>query len=190
MEKALQIALNKYEYIGPEMDDFDTFSKLPDDYQQILREKNGYIRFSGALHIRGCCNSPLWHSLQNCWTGELSLARFYPAIQDEDIPFAQNALGDQFILRNNIVHYMYGETGGLLCLNMEINEFLMKVEDDPLNYLNCWEIEMFLANGNQLKPGELLHAYPPLCTDQAANGISLTAVPMEQQIFANAQRIE
>jgi hypothetical protein len=33
------------------------------------------------------------------------------------------------------------------------------------------------ATGKTLQPGELLYAYPPLSTAQAANGVQLTAVP-------------
>jgi hypothetical protein len=37
--------------------------------------------------------------------------------------------------------------------------------------------------GGELKPGELIHVYPPFCTKEAANGVSLKAVPSSEALL-------
>jgi hypothetical protein len=34
----------------------------------------------------------------------------------------------------------------------------------------------FQRDGNRLQPGQVLQAYPPFCTKEAANGVSLRAI--------------
>jgi hypothetical protein len=40
----------------------------------------------------------------------------------------------------------------------------------------------YLNNGNKLAPGQLLNVYPPLCTKEAANGVSVTAIPTTERL--------
>ena len=71
---------------------------LPDDLRKLLRQVNGFVAFFGALHVRGWCDQPSWHSLSEVTRGPMSLATVYEQVRAEDVPFGQDALGNQFLL--------------------------------------------------------------------------------------------
>jgi hypothetical protein len=68
------------------------------------------------------------------------------------------------------------ETGELELLNLKLSEFLAAAEADPVAFLAMEPLLRFQKDGGTLQPGEVLHAYPPFCTKEAANGVSLKAV--------------
>jgi hypothetical protein len=179
--------MNNFQYIGPKIDDIETFNKLPSDIQALLSKKNGFIQYEGAFHVRGCCHEPKWHSLARYWTGDMALSSLYPNILPDDIPFAENILGDQIFLRDNTVWYMNGETGNIACYNLNLQEFLTLVEEEPTANLNCPMLTPFLAHGGVIEPGQLLHAYPPLITNDPAGNFTLTPVPQEDQLHSLSQ---
>jgi hypothetical protein len=39
----------------------------------------------------------------------------------------------------------------------------------------------FHADDGRLQPGQLLNVYPPFCAKESANGVSLRAVPTDEQ---------
>ena len=88
-------------YTGGELTDLVTFAKLPTYLQAFLREQNGVVAYFGGLHLRGCVTAPGWHSLAGVWQGERALWRTYAAVQKADIPFAQDCVGNQFLLRGD-----------------------------------------------------------------------------------------
>src|SRR5262249_38743554 len=98
-------------YSGPPPDDGDLLTRLPAELSSLLRQPNGYIQFYGGLHVRGLCREPAWHSLRDAWDGEHAFHRLYPEVQPEDIPFAEDCLGDQFLLRDGLVWRLMAETG-------------------------------------------------------------------------------
>ena len=177
-----------FDYKGPPINNSDLLSSLPPEYCRVLEDKNGYICYAGVLHIRGICSKPEWHSLENYWTGKMSLYKLFPALNPTDIPFGENALGDQLILREGKVFYMDGELGELTPMLMDLETFLQKVAENPLEVLKCWPLQAFLNTGKILEPGQLLHAYPLFCTREAANGVTLSAVPSDQQVLALSNR--
>ena len=187
MEQSTIINSSHFDYSGPDIDDHDTFNALPVELQELLQQKNGYIRYSGAFHLRGCCMEPEWHSLQRYWKGDMALSNLYPNILTEDIPFAENVFGDQIFLRENSVWYMNGETGNVACYNRNLQEFLTLLEEDPTVHLNCPMLKPFLANGGVIEPGQLLHAYPPLISNHPNENLTLTPVPQEQQLGSLSQ---
>lgn len=63
------------------------------------------------INIRGASANPDWHSLRRVWIGEDCLSQLYPDVNDDDVPFAQDCLGDQFLLRSESVLRLHGETG-------------------------------------------------------------------------------
>jgi hypothetical protein len=65
---------------------------------------------------------------------------------------------------------------------MSLAEFLTAAEKDPVQTLGMQPLVGFLRQGNRLEPGEVLHAYPPFFTKEAAKGVSLNAVPVFQAI--------
>jgi hypothetical protein len=56
------------------------------------------------------------------------------------------------------------------------------VESDPIEYLSLQPLFQFQNEGGSLQPGQLLSVYPPFCTKESANGVSLKAIPTLERI--------
>lgn len=169
-------------YEGPPIDDRETLTRLPADLRNLLEQLNGFIQFGGGLHVRGACVDPDWHSLGEALHGELALHEHYPDVLPTDVPFAQDAVGDQYLLRDGTVHWLYAETGDLESLRIGLIEFIEAAQTNPNEYLGLHLLRQFTAGGGTLQPGELLHVYPPLCTVEAKSGVSVTAVPAAERL--------
>lgn len=169
-------------YRGPQIEDQATFDRLPADYQALLAQMNGFIKFGGGLHVRGASLQPDWHSLRQVWTGEHALHRLFPQLQIDDVPFGQDALGDQYVLRNEVVYYLRAETGALASLQCGLFDFLAAAEADPVKYLMLEPLLSFQEQGKHLEPGQLLSAYPPFCTKESGQGVHLAAIPTLERI--------
>jgi len=160
------------------MDDPEILGGLPADYRCLLGEANGFIMFDGGLHIRGACLQPEWHSIRRRWEGELALHSLFPAVRDDDVPFGEDCMGDQFILRQGVVHRLAAETGNLSSWNVSLSDFLEEAQKHPIGYLHLEPLIQFRREqGRYLAPGELLSAYPFFCMAESANGVHLEAVP-------------
>lgn len=69
-------------------------------------------------------------------------------------------------------------------MGMNLKEFFRAVQQDPLTILGMEPLLQFKEEGHSLQPGELLAEYPFFCTQEAENGVSLSAVPaMERRFF-------
>jgi hypothetical protein len=176
------LELKDVTYEGPPIDDRETLDRLPRDLRNLLEQVNGFIQFGGGLHVRGACLEPTWHSLREAIPGELALHEHYPGVLTTDVPFAQDAIGDQYLLRDGTVHWLYAETGDVESLRTGLIEFLEAAQANPDKYLGLQLLRQFLASGGTLQPGELLHVYPPLCTVEAKSGVSVTAVPAAERL--------
>jgi len=174
--------LDHLSFQGSTVDDFTTFAKLPSEMRALLEQINGFVQFGGGLHIRGACVVPDWHSLAEVWFGSLALWKIYPVLRPDDVPFGQDAVGDQFIWREGVVHQLSAETGDLHPLDYSFLGFLEAAQSDPLEVLGLHPLLQFQNEGGQLQPGQLLSVYPPFCTKQAASGVSLKAVPVADRI--------
>jgi hypothetical protein len=174
--------LSKASFVGPEPDDFQTLAKLPGDLRDLLLLANGFILFGGGLHVRGACETPDWHSLRQVWTGDDALLQMFPAVRPNDVPFAQDFLGDQFLLRDGLVIRLLGETGEVEEMGIRLNGFLDSAKEDPDKFLSLEVLRKFQSEGAALEPGELLSVYPPLCTKEASAGISVRAIPAMDRI--------
>ena len=53
---------------------------------------------------------------------------------------------------------------------------------DPVEFLLLQPLLQYQDEGGTLKPGELLSVYPPFCTEESANGVSIEATPMLDRI--------
>ena len=51
-------------YQGPQERDDDLLTRLPGPLRSLLSQINGFILVGGALHVRGACELPAWHSLK------------------------------------------------------------------------------------------------------------------------------
>ena len=123
-------------YQGPEYQaDQEVEPLIPGNLLSLLQQLNGFIQFGGGLHVRGICKEPEWHSLQAALFGETAIHKLFPAVEQLDIPFAQDCVDDQYILRNRIVYKLYSETGDIECLELGLASFLSAATTDPVDFL-------------------------------------------------------
>jgi hypothetical protein len=178
----LKLQLTNVSYEGPRLESPDALNGLPEEYAELLVMINGFVQFAGGLHVRGVCAEPEWHSLHIVWDGPLALHRHYPALTAGDVPFGQDALGDQFLLREGRVYRLNGETGELSDLNTTLSGFLEAAQADPISYLSLEPLAQFYGEGGRLEPGQLLSAAPPFSSPESADGVTLKAVPTLERI--------
>ncbi len=167
-------------YLGEAITDRETWEELPDDLRDFYQEINGVIAFNGGLHIRGCVLTPEWHSLKRVWKGDEALFRFYPALRQGDIPFAQDCLGDQYFLRMGSVWYLMADTGEVDDLEIEFYDFLEDAINDPVEFLGLEPLVHFLDEGHYLEPGYLLKPDPPFSVE--SENYTLEKVPVLQRL--------
>lgn len=155
---------------------------LPANLVGLLTQVNGFVQFEGGLHVRGVCSEPTWHSLAEHMMGPHALHHSYPAVEPADVPFAQDCMADQFLLREGVVYKLQAETGEIECLNLSLPEFFDAVEVNPFEFLAMQPLLRFKQEGGTLEPGQVLHAYPPFCTKEAEAGVSLKAIAATEAI--------
>lgn len=127
---------------------------------------------------------PTWHSLRAAWLDENAFHRHYAALRTDDVPFAQDCLGDQFLLRSGEVIRLRGETGELSKIGMGLHDFLAAVQADPVGFLSLQPLLRFQSEGGTLQPGQLLSAAPPFCCLESGADVSLRAVAaLDRQAF-------
>jgi hypothetical protein len=169
-------------YTGTAPSDPGLLSALPEELRGRLRETNGVVAFRGGLHVRGAVDGPKWHSLAAAWRGEEAFHHHYRSLTPDDIPFAEDALGDQFFLRGAEVWKLMSETDDANQISASLDGFLASCEADPVAFLLLEPLLRVEQDDGPLKPGQLINAYPPFCTSQAADGVSLRAIPAEEQL--------
>ncbi|HYP98675.1 MAG TPA: hypothetical protein VER96_08375 [Polyangiaceae bacterium] len=160
-------------YIGQKIDDLEILAHLPAEYRRLLETANGYVAYHGGLHIRGACLLPEWHSLRSAWFGEEAIHRLFAQVLPEDIPFAEDCLGDQFILRDNLVWKLRAESGDLVALELTLAEFDAAARSDPNDFLELGPLHQFRSEGGSLLPGQLLSVYPPFLFAESGAGVHL-----------------
>lgn len=158
----------------------DQLEAIPEALAQILSVLNGFILWNGALHIRGLCDAPSWHSLQAANDRTIGFQSAYRALVSNDLVFAEDCVGDQFFLREGNVYQLYAETGDIDHRSDELGTFLSQAVQDPIEFLGMQPLLQLQNEGADLEPGELIHAFPPFCTEQAASGVSLRAIPSSE----------
>lgn len=163
-------------WAGPPIDDLQTLRKLPEDLKNLLKSVNGFIQFGGALHVRGACQNLEWHSLRHAWESTDAFHRHYRTVKQSDVPFAQSALGDQYFIRDNIVHRLDTECDEIESFDLDLKPFLEEVQSDPIALLNLEPLEEFWGEGGELEPGQLLSVMPPFVVSQPDTKNSYRAV--------------
>ena len=156
--------------------------ELPPDLRGLLEHTNGFVAFQGGLHVRGVGVEPAWHSLDLARNGSESIHALFASVLPDDIPFAQDCLGDQFLLRNNVVHRLRAETAEVQNLCLALDAFFSKLASDPGEILELEPLLKFRDDGGTLAPGQLLNVYPPFVFEESATGVSLKAVPAREQL--------
>jgi hypothetical protein len=172
-------------YHGPPIEDEAILEQLPGPYANLLRNVNGYVAYYGGLHVYGACHEPVWHSLRYAWFGDGALHRLYPrTLTPDDVPFAEDALGDQYVARGGIVHRLSGESGELESLDVDLVAFDANARADPLEYLRLHPLWQFRHDGGTLEPGHLLSVWPPFVMGTNEETRSFRAVPaVEHRAF-------
>jgi hypothetical protein len=172
---------------GPAIDDDKLLDDLPAELVAILTQINGFVLFGGLLHFRGAVTKPAWHSLRRAWLDEtLAIPALYGLASDVGIPFAQDCVGDQFLLRQGIVWTLSAETGELESMSMSLMEFIVATAADPDQTLRTAPLVSFRHDGGELVPGKLLLAYPPFCTKESAAGVTIKDIPCDELIQVHA----
>ena len=169
--------LNHITYQGPPVDDVELLGRVPESLAALLNSLNGFIQYGGGLHLRGACTAPDWHSLRRAWLGPKSISDIFSAVEETWIPFAEDCVGDQFLLRNKEVLRLSAETGELEEMGLSLGDFLKSASADPIDFLAMEPLLQFQNDHGELPEGHLLHVYPPFCTEEAEQGVSLRAVP-------------
>ncbi|HXN50174.1 MAG TPA: SMI1/KNR4 family protein [Bryobacteraceae bacterium] len=176
------IDLSTATFVGSAATDCEILQMLPTDYKEFLLDVDGCVLFGGGLHIRGACESPDWHSLRQVWIGADALSSLYPSVEPIDIPFAQEACGDQFLLRSGLVTRLNAETGEITALSLTWRDFFDAATAHPIEFLSLQPLVQYSNEGGTMEPGQLLSVYPPYCSAESANGVSLRAISALERI--------
>jgi hypothetical protein len=142
-------------YKGEPINDWITFNRLPGCVQDFLIEINGFTVRNNVYHIRGCVNSPDWHSLNEVWHGETKLSDLFNSVSPYDIPIAQDCTGNQFIIRQNRMYMLDVETDSLVLMKINFQEFIRQIAElsyDELQDSNMQNVEV--------APGQHFSYYP------------------------------
>jgi len=164
---------------GESIEDVEILRELPADLVRVLSDTNGFILHEGAVHVRGACLTPEWHSLRAAWRGPKAFHTLYDDVQSSDVPFAQDQVGDQFLIRGGVVLRLFAETGEIERLSDSLQDFFSRVSSDIEGFLN-------VGLSHTMQPGQLLHAYPPFCFRESGTGASLAALPATEVILVHA----
>ena len=173
-------------YVGPPLDDPALLDDLPSELAGILRQTNGLIAGAGAFHLRGACREPEWHSLRAAWRGPTSFATRYRSVRPDDVPFGQDALGDQHLWREGSVWRLSTESDDVEEIAPSVAEFLKQVSANPVEYLRLGPLVAFWEEGGCLAPGQLLSVYPPLVVRPDTSGYSYRAISTADRLAALA----
>ena len=90
----------------------------------------------------------------------MKLSHLFSTININDIPFAQDCFGDQYIIRNNKLGRVLAEIDEFQDLKIDFYEFLHQVTSNVYEFLAIENISQF-----NLQPNQLINAFPPFCMD-------------------------
>lgn len=183
----MKLEIEGVTWSGSAADDPELEAELPEALRALLAEHNGFILHGGALHVRGLVRAPSWHSLRAVWQGTSALSRLFPRVRAADVPFGQDCVGDQFLLREGQVLRLEAETGEVYPIASSLAEFLQAAARQSVDFLQAHALVQFREGERALSPGECLHADPPFCTVEAEQGVSLRAVPAEELLLLHAE---
>ena len=167
-------------WTGPDMDDAETLARCPAPLQSVLTSVNGFIQFGGGLHLRGASLRPEWHSLRFAWDGPWAFHAHYPTVDPAWVPFAEDCVGDQFFLADEKVIRLAAETAELTDIAPSLAAFFDAIAADPVETLGLHPVLQHQKEAAPLEPGDLLLAYPPFVTKEAANGVALRAAASDE----------
>lgn len=168
--------LHNVTWQGHAIDDAAMLRRLPETLRGLLIQINGFIQFGGGLHVRGACTAPDWHSLRFAWDGEDAFHRLYSSVMPSDVPFAEDAVGDQYLLREGIVFRLFAEFDQVESLETGLFTFLHRAQAEPMKLLSLEPLMQFSDEGGQMQPGELLSVMPPLVCRESLQDCNVRTV--------------
>jgi hypothetical protein len=161
--------------------------ELPVALARLLEPVDGLVAIDGGLHIRGARSRLPWHDLHPVWKGERVLSILYDAVTPEDVPFAANCMGDQFLLRGEAVVQLIAETGELEDVDASLESFLQRcAARDPEIWLGLRYLEQFELEKGRLDPDRVLLPFPLLTVAESRKGVRLAAVPADEALEFHA----
>ncbi|MGL1932679.1 MAG: hypothetical protein OCC45_13120 [Desulfotalea sp.] len=162
-------------YQGPKFEpDPEIEAMLSENLLALLKQINGFIQLAGGLHVRGLCSEPKWHNLREAILGENAIHKLYKKVQETDIPFAQDCMADQYILRDKSIYKLEAETGKFFCLEMTLADFFTAIDSDPVEFLGLEPLLQLRDNDVHLEPGQVILATPPYSSEESKNGVELS----------------
>jgi uncharacterized protein (DUF924 family) len=114
-------------------DDEALLAQLPNAARTLVERFAG-VWLDGALHIRGACDDPPWHSLRAAWHGAQGVNARHGLSQD-DIPLAQTTFGDELVLRGYELVRIVAETGRHEPLGASVGGLIAELERDAARFL-------------------------------------------------------
>ncbi len=143
-------------YRGAPLDDVELLDVLPPALCQLLAQRNGFVALRGGIHVRGAARAPAWHALRPALEGPGALHRLLPGLVPGDVPFAQDAVGDQFLVREGAVWRWHARDASLAPVAPALLPFLEALGHDPWPLVATEALLAFERAGGVLRPGELL----------------------------------
>ncbi len=163
-------------YEGPPLEEAElATTDLPANFAGLLRQINGFVCLHGGFHVRGFCRAPAWHALSTVTEGPRALHAHYRSVQPGDLPFGEESLGDQFLLRDGEVHRLYTETDQIEALSIGLGTFLGGLASEAI-----FELPDFLYDWysqGRLTADKAVQVYPPFAAAKPESGYSFAPVP-------------
>jgi hypothetical protein len=163
-------------YSGPPIADETVLDRVPRELRTALRARNGCVAYRGAVHVRGACLDPAWHSLRAACEGPTAFPVLYPALSPDDVPFAEELFGDQFILRDGRVLRLTAETGDLEGTAESVEAWFEQLLEDVAGLLGYEPSAALARVGGKLGAGQLVSVFPPLVVDAGEQPRSFRAI--------------
>lgn len=138
-----------------------TFEAMPFEIQQLLRNMNGVTLLDGGLTFYNCTRENVWNALVYAIAGENALYKTYDQLRANDIPFAIDSFGDQYLLRDGQVHHLFAESGALENMDISLFDFIDKVSTDTVEFLNLHPHVRLRQQDKKLGENQLYSVYPP-----------------------------
>lgn len=171
---------------GPPLEDPNVLQGLPPELFEVLWQVNGFVAYAGGLHVRGFVDEPSWHSFAHYHSGEMALRNIYSQIREYDLPFGQDFLGNQFLLRDSEVFRLRADTGEVTSLRVDLAGFFDATKANPVEYLSLELLALFHEQNGGLEPGQLVHTMPPLCLKRPDKKLAMKAVDADNAIAFSA----
>ena len=172
--------LGSVTFEGPRLAAYPTH--LPAELADLLLMTNGAVVLSGGLHVRGVVAEPEWHSVDDAKDGPAAFHKRYVGVEPHDVPFAQDCVGDQFLLRDGSVFKLSSETGEVEDFARSLTHFFEGVRSDPVEYLSLQPLVVFSRDGGKLRPGQLIDVFPPFCAAESRYGVSMRAISARDRL--------